>query len=128
MFGLKLITQERYDKMYDKCEETKNALSEKSQQCREKDDSIKELKAKIEAQEELIHEANRINQAIAKDHGCKVGPWCKNCGHSKRMEVEQTYSTYGFWPEYVNVSAGYYCMKHIKDICPEFESFKSKED
>lgn len=128
MFGLKLIFQKKYDELNRNYTDTKDALSETSKQCRQKENHIKELEAKIEAQEKLIHEANRINESIAKDHECKVGPWCKNCGHSKKMEVEQEYCTSSWWPKFVNVSAGYYCMKHIKDICPEFESHKSKED
>ena len=88
--------------------------------------AIKEYESKIAGLVELLDEASKINNAKANENGCMIGDWCARCIYSRRM-----YSINSYWEDsddcfsrgmrYVHSDLGYYCMKHIKDICPEFE-------
>lgn len=99
----------------------------------EQENEISKLEAEIATQNVIIEKATSINNIKAKENGCKIGPWCAKCEFSEKMGAVFSYivqqkSFLGYYmadTEYSSINEGYYCTKHIKDICPEFQNNKN---
>lgn len=119
------ISRNRYEELV-KEKEDLTTLSE----CQE--NAINEKDAQIKSLQILLKEANKINHAKANDNGCMIGEWCEQCRYGQLMRDDRSvwvkdnigfgYHTSGF--EYIHNDLGYYCTKHMTDICPEFEVCK----
>lgn len=124
MFGLKVITKNKYRSLCN----SKNTEEILTKENRELQNRLEELKAKIKSQEKIIEKANFINFGKANENGCRIGPWCSKCQFSELMKEVTTYHIYNDafadW-DYASVEEGYYCTKHLKDICPEFKNNKN---
>ena len=93
-----------------------------------KEDTISEMRDEVTKLRALLKEAEKINNAKANDNGCRAGEWCGECCYGKKMSYDLSYRTRmcGALKEvssvrYFNYREGYYCTKHITEICPEFE-------
>ncbi len=123
MFGLKIMKKESY-----------NYLVESQNKVEAKLNTINANLNQIEAHnlclKNLLKEANKINKAKANENGCMIGEWCSNCDYGKRMKdtncwFDPTMKTMFGNYKYISADAGYYCMKHLADICPEFQNNKN---
>lgn len=84
-----------------------------------------------EINKKLEEEIKRLEYALnTREKTCKVGAWCKNCGHwvedesvitSSRINeytLEDAY--YGLpIPKHIGGKVGY-CNKYINTLCPDF--------
>lgn len=116
------ISKKRFEELV-KEKESLTTLSE----CQE--NAINEKDAQIKSLQILLEEANKINHAKANDNGCMIGEWCKQCRYGQLMRDDRSvwvrgiskrcYPTSDF--KYIHNDLGYYCTKHMTEICPEFE-------
>jgi len=85
----------------------------------------KEINTKLE--EEIKRLEYMLN---TRDKSCKVGPWCKNCGHWVEDESVITSSIINEYtledayygvpiPKKIGGKVGY-CNKYIHTLCPDF--------
>lgn len=96
------------------------------------ENAINEKDAQIESLQALLKEATKINQAKANDNGCMIGEWCKQCRYGRLMRDDRSFwvreMSWCCYPisdfKYINNDLGYYCTKHMIEICPEFEVYK----
>ena len=122
MFGLKIMRKSSYEYLMDAKYKAETKLDMATA-------SLNQIRAHNDCFEKLLKEANAINNMKANENGCMIGDWCAKCDHGKRMQSSQYY----FDPtrnrfdnyQYVSIDVGYYCIKHMKDICPEFKNNKN---
>lgn len=100
MFGLKILTKKEYNQM----------LSNRDIIAVEK-----------QALGKMLDEVLAFNQKQVQDSGCQVGPWCAKCVHGKEIRATVNCRNKFCWVDTYNESRGYYCTKHINDICPDFK-------
>lgn len=121
MFGLKIMRKSSFEHVLDAKNKAETELDIATA-------NLNQIRAHNNCLEELLEEANTINSMKANENGCVIGEWCAKCDYSQRMQSSYCYfdPTGGRFNnyQYANADAGYYCMKHLKDICPEFESHK----
>lgn len=118
MFGLKIMKKSNYNSLTNALEETTAKLNTKTM-------DFNKIKAEHDCLTVLLQEANKINNSKANENGCMIGEWCKQCRYGKKMRIDKGYfdptrSRFSHY-QYVDIDLGYYCAKHMKDICPEFE-------
>lgn len=83
--------------------------------------------------EKLNDDVKKLTDEInAKVENCTVGAWCEGCKYCKtaRLANDEEHKkfakqgAYFFYGSLYNYY--YYCSKHLREICPEFD--KMKED
>lgn len=85
------------------------------------------LRDRAKLANKLEEECQRLAELIsAENKDCRVGGWCKNCkylGEDLSLITEPWIGC-----GYIKELGGkvQYCMKHLREICPEFED-KEKE-
>lgn len=123
MFGLKIMRKSSFEYILDAKNEAEAKLNTATA-------NLNQIRAHNACLEKLLKEANTINNVKANENGCVIGEWCAKCDYGKRMQSSGCY----FDPtrriafdnyQYVSIDVGYYCMKHMKDICPEFKNNKN---
>lgn len=75
---------------------------------------------------ELEKEVQRLAELISAEvKDCRVGPWCKDCLH-RGFDYSQIKMINAFGDPFIKETDGevQYCMKHLHEICPEFETKK----
>ena len=90
-------------------------------------EKYEELQAELKKSKEMIEELNKENQRLAEqisvnNTGCKIGPWCDDCGHLRTDSASVSVWKEGFLSYYrVITEEGKvrYCAKHLHDLCPE---------
>lgn len=121
MFGLKIMRKSLFEYVLDAKNKAETELDTATA-------NLNQIRAHNNCLEELLKEANTINNMKANENGCVIGEWCAKCDYGKRMQsshcyFDQTRSIFDKY-QYVSIDVGYYCMKHMKDICPEFKHHK----
>lgn len=88
------------------------------------------LEASENARKALREEVERLSNIISSNTtDCKIGPWCKTCKHIEYDSAKyKTYDRYGNdrygndrYSRFMHDGKISYCMKHMHDLCPEFE-------
>lgn len=72
-----------------------------------------------------------MDELNAKVSDCKIGAWCQNCkyhsvarmGSIEGIEKCANNPWVGWHTKY---SEYYYCSKHLRDICPEFDKMEEE--
>lgn len=108
---------------------SKKRFEELVKEKEDQESTIKEKDAQIESLQTLLEKATKINHAKANENGCVIGEWCKQCRYGRQMRDNRSFmerNEYGFLTgvfKYINNDLGYYCTKHMTDVCPEFKGF-----
>ena len=90
---------------------------------------VNEYKIAIESLNDGIK--SLVDEINAKVSDCKVGAWCQGCkyrsvtmmGSIEGIEQCANNPWVGWDTKY---SKYYYCSKHLREICPEFENMKEE--
>lgn len=124
MFGIKIMKKSSYNSLKSELSAAKSQLISKAEELRKTKTELNKTEADCNSLKESLKEASAINNAKANENGCMIGEWCSKCNHGKKMITTNYYydldSIFNNM-KYADVNVGYYCAKHMKDICPEFE-------
>lgn len=81
----------------------------------------------------LDNDVKKLTDEInAKVENCMVGPWCVDCKYCKtaRLANDEEHKKFAkvgahhFYGSLYNYY--YYCSKHLRELCPEFDKMKEE--
>lgn len=112
IFGKKRIAE--LENELDKVRWSKQTIEKKADEYRWSIESLND---------EIKSLTNEINAKVAD---CKVGVWCEECKYHKTTKLGNIdmmdECAINPWIEYNRkYDRYYYCSKHLREICPEFE-------
>lgn len=110
----------------------KRKISELELALKKSNEERNEYKLLSDAYNDTINQLNddikKLTDEInAKVENCTVGAWCKNCKYCRMArlandEEHKNFAKVGVYPFSGSLyNYYYYCSKHLREICPEFE-------